>query len=128
MVLYLDLPCTSFHYGTSVSKHNSSTLCCFAAELNALFPTAGALASKYSVQYHICFFNLILSISVLKNVLLKRGTFSFVHRCWSLSRNIVRGSHAILFEFAWLLRKLKMLQWNRYYHSTCKISLRWSFL
>lgn len=52
MVLYLDLPCASFSSGISVSKHNIFTLCCIAAELNALFPTCGALASNNSVQYH----------------------------------------------------------------------------
>lgn len=91
MVLYLDLPCTSFHYGTSVSKHNIFTLCCFAAELNALFPTAGALASKYSVQYldysfFFFFFNFILSVSVLNRSIQKGAPFSFVHRCRQLER------------------------------------------
>lgn len=46
---------------STISSH-----CCFAAELNALFPTAGALASKYSVQYlDYSFFFFFLTSSYL---------------------------------------------------------------
>lgn len=111
MVLYLDLPCTSFHYGTSVSKHNIFTLCCFAAELNALFPTAGALASKYSVQYlDYSFLNFILSVSVLNQSIKKEAPFSFVQRCWQLKRNTVTSGHSVLSLISQLFRRQKMLQ------------------
>lgn len=57
MVLYLDSPCPSVCSGVSVSKHNIFTLCCIAAELNALSPSPGHWLQ--TIQFSTVTFSLV---------------------------------------------------------------------
>lgn len=68
MVLYLDLPCTSFTSGISASKHNIFTLCYIAAELNALFPMWGPGFKQFSSVPLI----LISSFLVVVNIVMEK--------------------------------------------------------
>lgn len=70
MVLYLDLPCTSFSFGISASKHNIFTLCCIAAELNALSPHVGHWLQ--TIQFSTIDFNLIFPFLVVVNTVMEK--------------------------------------------------------
>ncbi|KAL8187341.1 UNVERIFIED_CONTAM: hypothetical protein K2H54_045673 [Gekko kuhli] len=86
----------------------------------------GHLLQVISVQYHDLFsFNIILSISVLKNDLSKRTPFHLYldFNCSVEDREVV--PILVLLSLSWLYKGLMMLQWNKHLLLPCSVILIW---
>lgn len=100
MVLYLDSPCPSVCPGISVSKHTIFTLCCFAAELNALSPYTGHWLQ--TIQFSTVPFSLIIPWLVGSSSVMENGSLHLCLWYWCRGRYVGCAWTLVVFSFALL--------------------------